>query len=291
MKSMTGFGRGMAKDTGGTQATVEIAAVNGRKQLDMRINAPREIGLTEPELRAIIQKRLVRGTLNVSISYQQGRDALEALSPIDEVYAKVVADKLTYFAARNGLQPPAMSDLLLVPGVLKPRDLPADSLKTLVLQALDKALDALDVMRTREGQALHDDLAARGENMKNLVTRIRAREPDVILTMKQKLLERIQALGIDLNFDDERLAREVAFYVDKTDITEELVRLESHLAQLHKLLQCDSDCGRNLDFLCQEMSREANTLSAKTADTVISQDAMALKIELYKVKEQIMNVE
>lgn len=146
-------------------------------------------------------------------------------------------------------------------------------------------------MRIREGSALQQELVQRGKNMGTLVERIAAREHEAILLQQERIRARIAALGVQLPVDDEKLAKEVAFYVDKADITEEIVRLRSHLQQYAKLMVSENDTGRNLDFLCQEMSREANTLSSKTADLPISADAMELKIELSKIKEQIMNVE
>ena len=127
--------------------------------------------------------------------------------------------------------------------------------------------------------------------MRQLVEHIDGREDEAIQLLKSKLRDRIANLGLDLPIDDEKLAREVIFYVEKADITEEVVRLKSHLVKYMELLNSDGDPGRDLDFLGQEMNREANTLSSKTADMTISEDALKLKTELSRVREQIMNIE
>ena len=165
------------------------------------------------------------------------------------------------------------------------------NLKKLAAKALEDALDDLDRTRIAEGQRLKADLLQRGQNLKDLVEKIAARADDAVILQKKKLQERIATLGIELQTDDERLAKELAFYVEKADITEETVRLQSHLVQYAQLLDSDDDPGRNLDFLGQEMNREANTLSAKTADMDIAGYALSLKTELNRIREQIMNIE
>jgi len=288
---MTGFGRGVASSMNGTQVVVEISAVNSRKQLEMRASVPKELGIQDAELRTIVQKQLARGTINISLNYQLGYEDMKAKLPLDPSFASVVAKELTAFAQKEQLPLPTIHDILSVPGVVKISDSTTELVKPLIYEALSKALNELEAMRTREGEALKAELKARGENLKALVGKIAAREEEAIIYQKQKIMERIARLGVILPIDDERLAKEVAFYVDKSDITEETVRLKSHLVQYDGFMEMESDAGRNLDFLCQEMSREVNTLSAKATDSPICEDALAIKIELSKIKEQIMNIE
>jgi uncharacterized protein (TIGR00255 family) len=146
-------------------------------------------------------------------------------------------------------------------------------------------------MRLTEGAALQADLLARGKIMRNLVEDIAGRGEEAVRQQQQRLQERISKLGLELEINDERLLKEVFFYAERSDITEELVRLQSHLQQYEELLHSADDPGRKLDFLGQEMNREANTLSAKTADSQIAALALALKTELGRVREQIMNIE
>ena len=291
MKSMTGFGRGTASDAN-YQVTVEISAVNSRKQLEIRVSAPRELGLLEPELRGIIQGRLSRGNLNVSVAYQH-LDATGGACPlpIDVERASAVCRQLRTFATANGLDAPTLQDVLAIPGVLVSGEQTLPAIRPLVGKALETALDALDAMRTREGDSLRADLLARGNAMQETVSRIEKLEEGTPLALKERLMERIRALKVDIGPDDERLAKEVAFLVDRADITEEIVRLKSHLRQYARLMDETVDVGRNLDFLCQELNREANTLASKCAETAVNDEALSLKVELSKVREQIMNVE
>ena len=291
MKSMTGFGRGTAGNAS-FQVTVEISAVNSRKQLEMRVNLPAELVSLDAEIRSIVQKRLARGMLNVAVSLKKISGVGQSSISIDFEYAAAVCRQLREFAQNNALPSPTLQDVLAVPGVLSNNaQTSIDEAKPLLLNALDEALTALETMRAREGDALRTDLLARGERMLSLVSRIEEQEKGAPLAMKERLLERIRALDVEIQADDERLAREVAFLVDKADITEEMVRLKSHLSQYRQFMDETSEVGRNLDFLCQELNREANTLASKCSETAISDLALELKVELSKVREQILNVE
>ncbi len=288
---MTGFGSGTATAADGTIATVDISSVNSKKQVDMRISLPKELLSLDPEIRNLIQGRLVRGTLSIQVNYKLSQQATMASVPIDEGLAMIASECLKQLAESCGMPAPTMADVLLVPGVLQVNDRTLNSLKPLVMEALVTALGELEASRSREGLALHDELKARGETIAALVAKIESMEQEAIVRYRDKLVERIAKLGVELPVDDEKIAREVAFYVDKSDITEETVRLKSHLVQYFNLLEGGDDIGRNLDFLGQEMAREANTLSVKTADMSIGEHALALKIEISKVKEQVMNVQ
>lgn len=291
MKSMTGYGRGTATAQDALKAVVEISSINSKKQVEMRVSLPRELVSLESEIRGYIQKKIVRGTLNVQVSYSQTTAGAVSNIPIDENTAAAAAARLQELATSFGMPAPTLRELLLIPGVIQYNDNMADTLKPLVMDALAQAVDELDAMRVREGNSLKEDLLARGHVMCELVDKIMASEQDAIIRYRDKLVARIAKLGMELPVDDEKIAKEVVFYVDKTDITEETVRLKSHLSQYADMLNNGDDIGKNLDFLCQEMSREVNTLSAKTADMAIAESAMALKIEVSKIKEQIMNIE
>ncbi len=291
MKSMTGYGRATA-EAKGNQATVEVSAVNSRKQVDMRFTLPRELNALEPTLRQRIQRQLSRGSLTIAVSYQLSDQNRQLNAAIDLPAAKAAATLLKELATQAGLQPPTVQDIIAFPGVLTENmSSPLEPVRELVLQALDAALTDLSAMRDKEGAALREDLLARGRTIAALVERIAARGDDALALQRQRLRDRIAALGVELTMDDERLTKELTFYAERADITEEIVRLQSHLAQFEELLNSDSTPGRNLDFLGQEMSREANTLSAKTADLAITNDVLAIKSELGRIREQIMNIE
>lgn len=292
MKSMTGYGRATAS-ADGNQVTVEVSAVNSRKQVDMRFAIPRELGMLEPVLRQQIQERLSRGSLQVALSYVLNPAARKEMAQIDMDVACHIADNLREVAQKTGIAGEiTLQDILLVPGVVvEATSSPYEPLKELAVAALKDALAALDDMRSREGAKLQEDLLARRQTMIELVDKIVARGDEALILQKQRLRERIAALGVELTLDDERLTKELAFFAERADITEEIVRLRSHLDQYGELLVSDSDPGRNLDFLGQEMNREVNTLAAKTADLSISNWALALKAELARIREQIMNIE
>ena len=291
MKSMTGYGRATA-EANGNQATVEVSAVNSRKQVDMRFTLPRELNALEPMLRQSIQQQLSRGSLNVVVSYKLNEENRHLQAAVDMPAALAAAKMLTELARRAGLQPPTVQDIISFPGVISENmSSTLAPLQNLVQQALDAALTDLSAMRDKEGAALREDLLARGRTIAALVERIAARGDDALVLQRQRLRDRIAALGVELTLDDERLTKELTFYAERADITEEIVRLQSHLAQYEELLNSDSTPGRNLDFLGQEMSREANTLSAKTADLAITNDVLAIKAELARIREQIMNIE
>ncbi|MGI6354672.1 MAG: YicC family protein [Lentisphaerae bacterium] len=291
MKSMTGYGRATA-EANGNQATVEVSAVNSRKLVDMRFTMPRELNALEPMLRQTIQQHFSRGSLNIVVSYKLSEENRRLQAAIDMPAAQAAAKMLTELAQQTGLQPPTIQDIISFPGVISENmSSSLEPLKELVAQALEAALADLSAMREKEGAALREDLLARGKTIAALVEKIAARGDDALVLQRQRLRDRIAALGVELTLDDERLTKELTFYAERADITEEIVRLQSHLVQYEELLNSDDAPGRNLDFLSQEMSREANTLSAKTADLAITNDVLVIKAELGRIREQIMNIE
>lgn len=292
MQSMTGYGRATA-ERDGTRVTVQIAAVNSKKQAEIRCSMPRELGGIEPFVRQELQARIERGSLNVNLAYELGPDWRGRAVSLDLDVAGHVLAELREFAARHGLAADIrVGELLAVPGVTQQRsDLPDELLQELALAALGQAIDELNTMRRAEGLTLARDLRERCAAMQADVAAVAERADLAQIQHRDRLVERIAKLGIELATDDERLAREVAFCVDRSDITEEIVRLRSHLDQFVALLDEDGAVGRKLDFLGQEIGREIGTLGAKTADTAISERVIDFKVELGRVREQLLNVE
>ncbi len=292
MQSMTGYGRATA-ERDGTRVTVQIAAVNSKKQAEIRCSMPRELGGIEPFVRQELQARIERGSLNVNLAYELGPDWRGRAVSLDLDVAGHVLAELREFAARHGLAADIrVGELLAVPGVTQQRtDLPDELLQELALAALGQAIDELNAMRRAEGLTLARDLRERCAAMQADVAAVAERADLAQIQHRDRLIERIAKLGIELATDDERLAREVAFCVDRSDITEEIVRLRSHLDQFAALLGEDGAVGRKLDFLGQEIGREIGTLGAKTADTAISERVIDFKVELGRVREQLLNVE
>lgn len=292
MNSMTGFGRGVAEQDGST-VVVEVAAVNSRKQSDIRVIMPRELSAIEPQFRQRIQERVSRGTLAVTVQYSLAPERRAESLVIDLRLGAEAARRLRELAVAAGLEPRlTLADLLAVPGVVgSSAESPAEQVRELAAEALEEALDGLRTMQRAEGEKLRHDLENRLATIRDRVESIAVRADEALLLQRQRLQERIAVLGVDLPIDDERLAREVAFYAEKSDITEEVVRLRSHLDQFADLLEEDRDVGRELEFLCQEMNREATTVGSKTTETGIAELGISMKAELARIREQVMNVE
>lgn len=293
MRSMTGYGRGEAHAEG-NRVQVEVSAVNSRKQADLRVTMPRELSPLEPFLRRAAQKRLARGSVTISVSYDLSTELRKGLVRIDVDLAGHLAADLKTLAHNLGIADTmTIGDLLQLPGVVS-EDLasPCDPLRDLAVQALEQAMDGLRAMQETEGAELRKDLVARCSELGRLVRHIEQRKDQTLINQRDRLIERIRILGIEEPaMDEDRLAKEVAYYAERSDITEEIVRLQSHLKQFEEALQQDQEIGRSLDFLCQEMNREITTICSKTADTESAQIALDIKNEIGRVREQVMNVE
>jgi uncharacterized protein (TIGR00255 family) len=291
MRSMTGYGRGDA-DHGGTKISVELNSVN-RKQSDIVINLPRDFAALEPRIRQVINEKISRGRMNVMIGLQEGANGASALA-LDTALARSYHQAM--LTLQKELSAPGeitIGTILQAPGVMRS---PEHSVKPeeawpAVQQALTTALGELIKMREREGKHLAKDLIHRLKTLRQATKEIRALYPDVVKKYRATLRERLEKAGLDLPLDDERLLKEVTIFADRSDVSEELTRLESHLAQFAHHLRKNEPVGRTLEFITQEIFRELNTLGAKSNDAEISQRVVACKSELEKIREQILNLE
>lgn len=293
MISMTGFGRAEVTRNGNT-VTVEVSAVNSRKQRDVRVNLPRELTAFEPLIKKAVLERVQRGTVGITVNYSLSPELRAESIVIDVDVAAHVAEKLRALAKAAGAEMKlSVADLLEIPGVLvETGSTPLEALEEPLEEALGSALDGLHETRMAEGEHLKRDLYARLATMRDILGTIDERRDQAFVRQRDRLVERIETLGLELDTSDERLAKEVAFCAEKCDVTEEVVRLESHLSQFRDLVETeDKDVGRELDFLCQEMNREATTIGSKAADTEVAERSIALKAELARVREQVMNIE
>jgi len=291
MKSMTGYGRGECSRNG-MKFTVELNSVN-RKQNDISINLPHELVELEPRIRDGINARISRGRLNVVVAYHLGSKTAQHIE-IDHALAKAYVRAAHQLAKEMKIAEGLTVDALFkTPGVVKITEsmINLEAVWPSVEQALQKALDALVKMREKEGRFLRDDLLKRLKSFSEKVEKIRGHAPEVVKRYQQQLQERIKAAGVELPVDDERLLKEVVFFADRSDITEELTRLDSHLQQFHSNLDSKEPVGRTLDFLVQEMGREVNTIGSKANDATISQTVVQCKAELEKIREQVQNIE
>jgi len=289
---MTGYGRGESA-LDGVKVTVELSSVN-RKSGEITLNLPRDLEPLEAQVRDEINKRFSRGRLNARLTLHAA-DGVRPATRVNLALARAYALEFTQLAEELQLQGGVTLEALMrAPGVLEVADVPDDAEKLWppVQAAVRQALDALVLMREREGAHLAKDLAARIAIIAEAAGRIREQAPQVQVQYRERLAERIRQAGIEgIAPDDERLLKEVVLFADRTDITEELTRLASHFQQFADCLKAKEPVGRTLDFLSQEMNREVNTFGAKADGGGVSELLINAKAELEKMREQVQNVE
>jgi len=291
MRSMTRYGRGEV-DYNGAKFSVELNSVN-RKQSDITVSLPRDLTELEPRIRQTINENISRGRTNVLVCVHNLLNAPRALA-LDSELARSYHDAM--LALQKELSAPGeitIGTILQAPGVMRTPEetIKAHEVWPSVERALRAALGELIKMREREGKHLAKDLIHRLKAVRKKLKEIRALHPDVVKKYRAALLDRIQKAGLPVPSDDERIVKEITFFADRADISEELTRLESHLAQFAHHLRKNEPVGRTLEFITQEIFRELNTLGAKANDAVISQRVVACKAELEKIREQIQNLE
>ncbi len=288
---MTGYGRGQSASNG-SKFSVELNSVN-RKQSDVVVTIPRELSELEPRIRDLINTEVSRGRLNVVIALHRGAGASHKLS-LDAELARFYFNSMLELQRELGaVGDISIETVLRAPGVLRPPEevVSVDDAWPHVEIALKEALHDLLKMREQEGKHLAKDLIKRLKLVRESIRKISTLQPNVIKRYRQSLHERIQRAGIEIPLDDERLTKEVIFFAEKSDITEELTRLESHFAQFAHHLRKNEPVGRTLEFMTQEIAREFNTLGAKANDVEISQLVVICKSEMEKIREQIQNIE
>lgn len=290
---MTGYGWGECARKG-FKVTVELSSVN-RKQGEIAVVLPRELEVLEAQVRDEINRHVARGriTARVSLHTIEGKEA--ARSHINKPLALAYTRELNRLAKELHLSGSVSLDILIrAPGVLQTNEemAEAEDFWPAVDKALRAALVALVRVRQREGEHLRKDLIGRVALLRKAVGRIRKQAPQVQQRYREQLLERIKNARLETQpVDEERITREVVFFADRSDISEELTRLVSHFQQFEDCVRSSEPVGRMLDFLAQEMNREINTIGAKANDTAISREVVILKTELEKFREQAQNVE
>jgi uncharacterized protein (TIGR00255 family) len=290
--SMTGCGEGVASD-GASTCRVELRCVNNRF-LKFSLRAREGFAALESRLEAAVRERVKRGTVQMTLDLTG--PAAPAARQFDESQLEAYLGQLEHFCTRHDLPVPRSIDgLLALPGILAdslPTSDAADAAWPLVSRALALAIDRLDAMRRSEGDAMARDMRSTLREITSIAGRIRDRVPAALEEHRTRLLERVgrvlEQRGVSLTEAD--LAREIAVLADRSDIAEELVRLESHVAQFDRLLDEDTP-GRALDFLTQELAREANTVASKSADVAIAHAVVELKTQVERLKELVQNVE
>ena len=291
IQSMTGFGR-CQKTLGSRDITVEIKAVNHR-YLEFSSRLPRSLGFIEDKLKAQVQSRIARGKVEVSVTVAEQKGSASRVT-LNEGLALSYLEELRIFARKNGLTDDlTLSDFCRLPDLFTTRmaEVDEDALWRDISETADGALDSFIAMRRREGEKLSTDLAAKLYNILTLVEAVERRSPETVEAYRQRLYKKLGELLADRQIDDSRMLTEAALFADKVAVDEETVRLRSHIDQFRHILTLEEPVGRKLDFLVQEMNREANTIGSKAQDAEMARIVVELKSEIEKVREQIQNIE
>jgi uncharacterized protein (TIGR00255 family) len=292
MKSMTGYGRGSA-DGEGFAVSVDLKTVNNRF-LDVHLRLTGELASLDSMIKRQITSRLSRGRVDVAVNFEKSSQiAYELNRPLIAGYVNALREMQQDFGVAGELD---INVLARLPGALQPtRDALSDEAISGIEKALGNALDELERMRAQEGEALRQEMADRIEKIEKLVPTIENAAAGLVDAYRARLQKRIGELlnrnGQVIEIDPARLAQEVAYLSDRSDVSEEMVRLRSHLSQFREAINSTGETGKMLDFLLQELNREANTTLSKSTDLSIKEAALAIKAEVEKLREQVQNVE
>ena len=291
IRSMTGFGRGnWEKD--GRNFTIEIKSVNHR-YFETNIRMPRVLIAFEDKIRKIIGEKVKRGKLDVFVTqgnYENG----EAFASLNEKLVESYMECFQVLKDKYKLEGHiSVSQIARLPEVITLKQKEEDISESFdgIEKALNEALEALLFMREREGEKLLEDVFIKCDLINGLVQKVSERSPFVFQEYKVKLNQRLNTLHKEVEFDENRVAMEVAVFADKAGIDEEIVRLNSHIEQMRETLILDEPIGRKLDFIIQEMNRETNTIASKANDLEILNTVINMKSEIEKIREQIQNIE
>ena len=292
MKSMTGYGKGMVAGDD-FSVSVDLKTVNNRF-LDIHLRVGAELASLEPGIKKRITSRLTRGRVDVTISLERTAQMIYELNrPLIAGYVNALKQLQQDFQIAGELD---INVLARIPGALQPARNGIDERIVSALEsAVDQALDELERMRVQEGEALKTELRDRVNKIESLVPTIESAAAGLAEAYRVRLQKRIGELlnrgGQVVEIDPARLAQEVAYLADRSDVSEEMVRLRSHLTQFQEALDAPGETGKMLDFLLQELNREANTTLSKSTDLVIKEAGLAIKAEVEKLREQVQNVE
>lgn len=291
VRSMTGFGRCEITE-GGQKAVVEIKSVNHRF-LEMAVRMPRKLGSLESRVREEVRKYAARGKIDISVSYEN-RDVSSVRllynRSVAQNYLDIFAQMSSDFGMDNSV---GLLDLALFPDVITEQEPESDdeAVWAFLKRAVDGAGRQFSEVRAIEGENLRKDLLGKLDSLSALLDSVEEKSPEIVANYEKKLRERVNSIAGEVPVDENRLAQEVVLYADKICVDEEIVRLRSHFSQARETLEEGGAIGRKLDFIVQEMNREANTILSKTDDVLLSQTAIGMKTGIEKVREQIQNLE
>lgn len=292
MKSMTGFGRGQISGENFT-VSVELKTVNNRF-LDMNLRLSQELQPLEADLKRLISSRLSRGRVEINLQYEKLGDVVYELNrPLISGYLSALKEMQVEFSLTGE---PDLNMIARLPNVLQTKkDELDESFADAVKKAFETALNELENMREVEGKSLKDELSFRLAEIEIELPKIEAESAEVAEEYRERLTKRINEFlaksDSQIELDQARLAQEIAYLAEKSDISEELARLRAHIEQFRAIMTEENDVGKRLDFLTQELNREANTISSKSNNLKVKESALTVKSEIEKIREQVQNVE
>ena len=291
VKSMTGYGRAV-ETVNGREFTVEIRSVNNR-YLDCTVKLPRSFSFAEEAVKAAVKAAVSRGKVDVYISVRSETEAdvqVTLNKPVVEGYLAAMRQMVSDYGVTDDISVSTLSRMSDVFVVDKPKA-DEDQLKADLLRVVEKALLAYDAMRVTEGLALENDLRSRANTILELVAQVEELNPKTVSDYRKRLEEKMREVLENKSIDESRILTEAAIFADKVAVDEETVRLRSHLEQMDAMLSGNGGIGRKLDFLLQEMNREANTTGSKCSDVKVARIVVDIKAELEKIREQTQNIE
>ncbi|MDA0692180.1 MAG: YicC family protein [Nitrospinae bacterium] len=292
LKSMTGFGR-HESENGDYSCKAEVRSVNNR-YIEINTRIPKSMMALEAALKKRIKSRCARGSFDLNISIEKLNDdagdlVLQPNLNLASQYYQAFQKIQDHLGLKGGID---IKSLLTMKDMIQVEPLALDpSREELILDTVDNALSVLIKMREEEGENLQTDILARLDSIEKHGESIKTRQPEAINGYKERLAERIKVLTDGVEADPQRLAQETAIMADRCDVTEEIIRLESHIKQFRSLLETKQPMGRKLEFLIQEINRETNTIGSKTIDSEVSQMVIEIKSDLEKIREQLQNIE
>ena len=291
IKSMTGYGRAV-ETVNGREFTVELRSVNNR-YLDCNVKLPRSVSFAEEAVKQAVKASVSRGKVDVFISVksENAEDTTIRLNPaVLEGYLAAMRQMVQDYNVRDDISVSAVSRLPEVFSVEKP-EVDEKQLLSDLMQVVEQALAGYDAMRCTEGAALDADLRSRGNTILDLVSQVEQGNAQTVVDYRARLEAKLKEVLANTNIDESRILTEAAIFADKVAVDEETVRLRSHLQQMNTMLDGGGAVGRKLDFLLQEMNREANTIGSKCTDVRLARIVVDIKAELEKIREQTQNIE
>ena len=291
IKSMTGYGRAV-ETVNGREFTVEIRSVNNR-YLDCSVKLPRMVSFGEDAVKQAVKTSVSRGKVDVFVTIRSENAAdttISLNSAVVEGYLKAMEQMHAQYAVKNDVSVAVLSRMPEVFTIEKPQ-VDEEQLLSDLLSVVNQALQGYDAMRITEGAALDADLRSRGQTILDLVSQVEQGNAQTVVDYRARLEAKLKEVLENTNIDESRILTEAAIFADKVAVDEETVRLRSHLEQMNQMLTAGGAMGRKLDFLLQEMNREANTIGSKCTDVRLARIVVDIKAELEKIREQTQNIE